>query len=167
LSDDKAVFFPDDRADENLVGPIDWAKIEAEYRAGKTLRAISEQFGIGKDAISRKAKREGWERGAPRQDRDKAATSDVVSPLVSPVVAPETNDRAFDWEADDIIVLHEQPRTAIYWNPNGALVIRQQNWPDEDVFVLIAREYLATFIDELTDFVGIPLARRLGDRTEV
>jgi hypothetical protein len=132
---DKAEFFDEKSGGkifgaENLVGAPDWAAIEAAYRADKPLRAISEQFGVGKDAIARKARRECWQRGAtspatdPRQERDKAATSDTVSPVVSPAVSSDSR-HDFDWDADDIVVLHEQPRTALYFNPNGALVIRQ------------------------------------------
>ena len=165
---DKAEFFDEKSGGkifgaENLVGAPDWAAIEAAYRADKPLRAISEQFGVGKDAIARKARRECWERGAtspatdPRQERDKAATSDTVSPVVSPAVSSDSR-HDFDWDAGDIVVLHEQPRTALYFNVNGALVIRQERWMDDDVFVFIAREYLDSFVDKLTDMLGIPSA---------
>jgi hypothetical protein len=166
---DKAEFLDEksggeDFGAENLVGAPDWAAVEAAYRAGKPLRAISEKFGVGKDAISRKAKRERWQRAAtspatdPRQERDKAATSDTVSPVVSPAVSSDTQ-HDFDWDADDIVVLHEQPRTALYFNPNGALVIRQESfWLEDDLFVFIAREYLDSFVDKLTDMLGIPSA---------
>jgi hypothetical protein len=113
-----------DPVDENLVVELDWQKIKAAYRAGEPLRAISEQFGIGKNVISRKAKREGWQRSGtdPGQDtgktQEKPGTSDVV-----PRASDDNKD--FDWYADDLVVLQEQPRTALYFNPNGALVIRQ------------------------------------------
>jgi hypothetical protein len=165
---DKAEFFDEKSGGkifgaENLVGASDWAAIEAAYRADKPLRAISEQFGVGKDAIARKAKRERWHKSAtspatdPRQERDKVATSDAVLPVVSPAVS---SDSDFDWDAADIVVLHKQPQTALYFNPNGALVIRQQNWPEDDVFVFIAREYLDSFVDKLTDMLGIPSVGR-------
>jgi hypothetical protein len=41
----------------------------------------------------------------------------------------------YDW-SDDEIVIHSQPRTAVYTNPHGQIVIRQDvGWPDEDHFV--------------------------------
>jgi hypothetical protein len=48
------------------------------------------------------------------------------------------------------------PRTAIYWNQNGALVIRQERHYEEDVFIFISPDSVDSFIDKLTDFVGIP-----------
>jgi hypothetical protein len=155
---DATPLFPINPVEENLVGAPDWAGIESEYRSGKPLRAISEQFGIGKDAIARRAKRDCWQRGATnnvRQERENAATSDAVSSVIAHAVS-RADDNEFDWHADDIVVFHEMPRTAIYWNQNGALVIRQQRHYDEDVFVFISPDSIDSFIDKLTDFVGIP-----------
>jgi hypothetical protein len=160
---DKEPLFSNEPADENIVGAPNWPKIEAEYRAGKPLRAISAQFGIGKNAISRKAKQEGWQKSAtsPGQDAgqtpERGAKSDVVPP-------PSQDDETFDWDADDLVVLHEQPRTALYFNRNGALVIRQQDdWAREGYsFVFIAEEYIESFVEKLTDLIGIPLAARKG-----
>ena len=151
-------------ADENLVGAPDWPKIEAEYRAGKPLRAISAQFGIGKNAISRKAKQEGWQKSAtsPGQDAgqtpERGAKSDVVPPVVPP---PSQDDEEFDWDADDIVVLWEQPRTAVYFNTRGGLVIRQLD-PDEydDKFVFINAENIERFMAMLMNLVGIPSVGR-------
>ena len=67
---------------------------------------------------------------------------------------PEAKD--FDWNDTESVVLHEQPETACYFNPNGALVVRQRSWPDDDSCVLIAPEQIDVFIDKLTDIIGIP-----------
>ena len=91
MSDAKPLF-PVNPVEENLVDAPDWAGIEAAYRAGKSLRAISEQFCIGKDAIARRAKRDFWQRGATnttteaRQERNNAAISDAVSPIAARAV---------------------------------------------------------------------------------
>ena len=160
MSDAKPLF-PVNPVEENLVDAPDWAGIEAAYRAGKSLRAISEQFCIGKDAIARRAKRDSWQRGQTntatdaRQERDNAATSDAVLPVVAHA-ASRADDDEFDWHADGIVVFHEMPRTAIYWNQNGALVIRQERHYEEDVFIFISPDSVDSFIDKLTDFVGIP-----------
>jgi hypothetical protein len=61
----------------------------------------------------------------------------------------------FDWCNDDSIIFREQPETAIYFNPHGSLVIRQRNWPEEDVYVYITAELIDVFIDKLTDIMGI------------
>lgn len=51
---------------------------------------------------------------------------------------PEEENPDFDWSDHSSIAIYEQPRTAIYFSPRGALVIRQQAWCgrcDEDHFV--------------------------------
>ncbi len=70
---------------------------------------------------------------------------------------PEPAD-AFDWGADDSVVVPEQQAVAVYWNVRGELVIRQERtWDqDEDTFVVIARWNVDAFIDKLTDICGIP-----------
>jgi hypothetical protein len=147
-------------ADENSVGAPDWSKIEAEYRAGKPLRAISAQFGIRKNAISRKAQQEGWQKSGTStgqeagQTPEKVGTSDAVPP-------PSQDYKTFDWNADDIVVLWEQPRTAVYFNTRGGLVFRQSD-PDEydDKFVVINAENIERFTAMLMNLAGIPSVGR-------
>jgi hypothetical protein len=148
-------------ADENIVGAPEWPKIEAEYRAGKSLRAIAAQFGVGKSTISRKAEREGWQTGGTSQEQDagqaqeKSATTGAVPPVV-----PSCDDcRDFDWDDHDLVVLHEQPRTALYFNHHRDLVIREQSWGDER-FVFITEEYIESFVKKLIDLVGYPPGRK-------
>lgn len=64
----------------------------------------------------------------------------------------------FDWLESKSVVIHEQPATAMYFNPGGHLVIRQKaDWDrEEDTFVYIAPNNIEAFIDELTEMVGIP-----------
>lgn len=38
----------------------DWEKIQAEYEAGKSMCALSRQYGVDKAAISRRARSKGW-----------------------------------------------------------------------------------------------------------
>jgi hypothetical protein len=72
--------------------------------------------------------------------------------------APEASD--FDWSNDDSIVLHEQPPIAVYINQSSGLTIRQErSWnQDDDIIIAIAPENVGTFIDKLTDIIGIPSA---------
>ncbi len=48
----------------------------------------------------------------------------------------------FDWTDDESIVLRDQPAIAVYVNPHGALVIRQErSWnEEEDTWIVIQRE---------------------------
>ncbi|MCC6948849.1 MAG: hypothetical protein IT539_13860 [Bradyrhizobiaceae bacterium] len=62
----------------------------------------------------------------------------------------------FDWSEDDSVVLKEQPATAVYINPKGCIVIRQEQGPmdDEDSFVFIAPENIERLIVELQHLDG-------------
>jgi hypothetical protein len=64
----------------------------------------------------------------------------------------------FDWLTDDSVVLQEQQQTAVYFNKDEALVIRQRAaWnQDEDTFVFICRQNIGEFIDKLTEACGVP-----------
>lgn len=68
------------------------------------------------------------------------------------------DDDAFDWSGSDSIIAREQRNTAAYFNKDGDLVIRQEAaWNDtEDSFVIVAKPNIDTFIDKLTDVLGIP-----------
>lgn len=75
-------------------------------------------------------------------------------------LAPPPDSPEFDWINSPDIVLREQPETAVYFNPNGALVIRQRaDWNEEnDPFVFICPNNIEAFIDKLCDLIGIPSA---------
>jgi hypothetical protein len=87
------------------------------------------------------------------------AVVDQPKPKDEPA-APAKDSEDFDWSDDSVVVIREQPETAIYFNPAGGLVIRQRNSWDEDVYVYINAPLIDTFIDKLCDVVGIPSAGR-------
>lgn len=60
-------------------------------------------------------------------------------------------DDDFDWSDDDLIILREQPATAIYHNKHGVLVIRQKaDWDaEQDTFAFITPENCNVFMDAL------------------
>jgi hypothetical protein len=155
---DKAPLLSDAPADENIVDAPDWTKIEAEYRAGTPLRAIAAQFGVGKSTISRKAESEGWQRSGtdPGQTAGQAQEKSGTTEAVPPVVPSSDDGRDFDWDDHDLVVLHKQPRTALYFNHHGDLVIRQQAFWDDEPFVFITEEYIESFVEKLIDLVGYP-----------
>jgi len=78
-------------------------------------------------------------------------------PPKSSVSAPEPS-AGFDWVDDDSIILRHQPAVAVYIGQNGHLVIRQERQWDEDgdTIICIAPESIDTFIDKITDVVGVP-----------
>lgn len=56
-----------------IVAPIDWEKIELDYRAGiKTLRQIASENGISEGAIRKRAKRDDWTRDLSERIQEKA-----------------------------------------------------------------------------------------------
>ena len=76
--------------------------------------------------------------------------------VVPPEQKAEPEAKDFDWNSDDLIILHEQPETAAYFNKDNSLVIRQRRWPDEDAFIYITEPHIDAFLDKITDVCGIP-----------
>jgi hypothetical protein len=59
------------------------------------------------------------------------------------------------------VLLPAQGEIKIGWNEDGDMILRQSDWPNEDAVIVIARDYLWTFIDRLTDAMGIPSTKGL------
>lgn len=80
-------------------------------------------------------------------------------------MAGETDDKPqgvqFDWHLSrDSVVLPSQQAVAIYWNPDGDLVLRQEaTWDrDDDDQIIIPIGSVGILIDRLCDMAGIPSA---------
>ena len=75
-----------------------------------------------------------------------------------PKAAEDTLDSSdFDWSDPKAIVIAPQRRTAVYWAPNGELVIRQQSpMGDQDTVITIAEDQADKFLDAVCDICGIP-----------
>jgi hypothetical protein len=86
----------------------------------------------------------------------------VIPDLPDLKPSPEPTGEDFDWSADNSVVLREQPETAVYFNADGALVIRQRAaWNQEDdPFVFISPANIGEFLDKLTDICGVPSVGR-------
>jgi hypothetical protein len=72
-----------------------------------------------------------------------------------PIAQAEAADR-FDWSADNPdIAIHEQPMTAVYENPYGAVVIRQEsrNSDEDDHFVFFRPESIPDLIRRLQSMI--------------
>lgn len=69
-------------------------------------------------------------------------------PGIGPAVSSQSPD-VFDWSDDDVVV-HVQPMTAVYVNPRGQLVIRQQSEWNGDPFLIFNVESLPAIIERLT-----------------
>jgi hypothetical protein len=92
---------------------------------------------------------------AQRRQRAPTCSDEAALPLVP--VAPEPNiapaDTArFDWgSGNEDVLIHEQPATAIYWNPRGQVVIRQEaGWNDDsDPYLFFGPRNLPALIAKL------------------
>lgn len=74
----------------------------------------------------------------------------------------------FDWYGGDVVVQH-QPETAVYINPNGAIVIRQRDeMGDPDPYVFLspdaARRVVAAILDLLDQEAGASMPAAVAAR---
>lgn len=61
---------------------VDWEAVERDYRTGiKTLRAMAQEHGITHGAINKRARRDGWERGALVRGKSPVKIEKEVDPL--------------------------------------------------------------------------------------
>jgi hypothetical protein len=91
---------------------------------------------------------------------DRPVPADVGAEVGRDVHA-DVGPRDFDWQRDEgDIVIPYQPRTAVYENTCGTIVIRQENYSDDDdVVVLVTPENLPALIAALQAF-ALPPGRR-------
>jgi hypothetical protein len=54
------------------------------------------------------------------------------------------------------VLCAQQDEIEISFDEDGDAIITQKRWPDEDQTIIISRENIDTFIDRLTDALGIP-----------
>jgi hypothetical protein len=87
-------------------------------------------------------------------------TSPSMDAVIGQVVAkytgrgepPEDPDWKWWGENRETIVLEEQPKTAVYWNQNDAVVIRQERSnDDEDTIVIVTKGNLRALINRLIE----------------
>ena len=80
----------------------------------------------------------------------------ALVPLQKPE-ADQDDDWSFDWRSDPNIVCEEQPALAVYTNPRGQCVIRQERrWDEqEDTVILVCREYAA--MHAVVGFATVPV----------
>lgn len=86
---------------------------------------------------------------------EQAVDNAVAAGRISLAPPPADADE-FSWCDDESVVLPDQQAVAVYFNPAGELVIRQKQWPGDDQFIYIGPAFQNTFIDKLTDAMGIP-----------
>jgi hypothetical protein len=91
---------------------------------------------------------------APERELGSGEETEENLPLF-PTPAPEPTqeeDWDFDWNNSPSVILREQSATAAYYNPFGALVIRQRDpFGDADPFLVVEPENVAQFLSGLRD----------------
>jgi hypothetical protein len=85
---------------------------------------------------------------------DKIEKAEAATAVLAAAGPPRRDDAEFgdfDWADDPAVVLRSQPATAIYHNPMGHIVIRQErSWAQEDdPYVMISPENAVTFMEAL------------------
>jgi hypothetical protein len=76
------------------------------------------------------------------------------------VTAPVTRNVT---SAGDVMVLCDrQDKIEITFNDDGDAILTQSSWPDEDHIIIVSHDNIETFIDKLTDALGIPSFGRSG-----
>lgn len=103
--------------------------------------------------------RHAWHAANPQRDQ-RSPTCDAPSllPAIPERPSPQNEPAAdsepsseFDWSRDrDDVVAHEQPASAVHWNPRGQLVIRQLHpLGDDDAYVYFSPQSLPALIGRL------------------
>jgi hypothetical protein len=71
--------------------------------------------------------------------------------LPGPKKPPEDEIEDFDWSDKESVLFPTQPAVAVYFNPRGEIVIRQESQyhPDEDHFIYLQRKNLRPLIERL------------------
>lgn len=79
----------------------------------------------------------------------------VLVPCRQHVPPPPRHPDAFDWSDPDLIVVEHQPRTAVFRNPRGQLVIRQMStdYGEEDPFVVLNFESAGYVVRALQEWL--------------
>ena len=98
--------------------------------------------------------------GSQRQDDEQNVGKTPTLEIVGKTESHDDPDE-FDWSGENVVI-QEQPATAVYFNLEGALVIRQRasDYHCDDPFVYIGPDHIEAFLDKLCDVCGIPSVGR-------
>jgi hypothetical protein len=151
----------------DAIAAPDWAQIRTDYELGEiSVREIARRHSVSDTAIHKRARAENW-RGlhqpqttganhdAPPLQTDVQTKPDVTIMIGGKVVAElDTDIDRFKWSPDNTDVLvRGTPALAIYMNPWGQIVLRQESesGPDDDPFVRIDRRDVPALVKRLRE----------------
>jgi hypothetical protein len=149
---------------ERKLDAPDWAQIKIDFEAGAvSTREIARRHGISDTAVHKRARAENWRGLHPPQTESanhdalplqtELQTKPDVTIMIGGNVVAELDD-PFKWSPDNVDVLvRGTPALAIYMNPWGQIVLRQESesGPDDDPFVRIDRRDVPALVKRLRE----------------
>ena len=76
----------------------------------------------------------------------------IAEPTTTTQQAPERDhEEDVNCEDDEDVIIRRQPETHVYWNARNQIVIRQENWPDDDHFVVFSLDTIPRLIARLKE----------------
>jgi hypothetical protein len=132
-------------------GP-DWSAIKSAFEAGEiSVREIGRRHGVSDTAVRKKAKLDGWQGSQSSSQTAEAPPANPPPP--PPQTKPQTDDTyEFSWrDHRESVVVPTQMGLAAYWNPDGKVVIRQQqDWDDyDDRMIFVSHQHVPALIRRL------------------
>jgi hypothetical protein len=151
--------------DDTTTTAPNWDPIKADFEAGTlAIRAIARREGISDTSIHKKAKSDGWDASLRKQGRPANPTfpglqTEVQTHHTEVEPAVECTGERFDWDPENKCILVPESRAlALYINPWGQIVLRQDGGYDDDVWILVNVHDVSRLIERLKE-----LAREISD----
>jgi hypothetical protein len=98
-----------------------------------------------------------------QRDQRSPTCNEVAVPPATPIADPtattqqapqrdyEEDVNDVDCQDDEDVIIRRQPETHVYWNAHNQIVIRQENWPDDDHFVVFSLDTIPRLIARLKE----------------
>jgi hypothetical protein len=121
---------------------------------------IQPRLPLTKDPTAAERQRRRREKQRHR-DSPPVTDRDTVTASVTPSVTERDSESVTETVTDDgaAVLCSNQPEVTAGFNGDGDLVLQQRNWPDDDSTIVVRAENISSFIDRLTDVLGIPSSR--------
>jgi hypothetical protein len=163
----------DHRVPTDLNGST-WSRIRAEFEAGSiSIREISRRYGVSDTAIRKRSVKEKWNASSRTTDQPANLPNRPVqtdTPTAPPIksegdavvrtnqICDASNDGNFKWEPENAdVLLPAQQALAVYINPWGQIVMRQEAYwnEDDDSYVIIGTQHVPALIKKLQELISV------------
>ncbi len=119
------------------------------YQADDTTEVEIHRNSTGTASTNAERQRRYRQRNAKRNACDCHERNDRNALTVTPPVTARVTG------GDVTVLCASQDKIEITFDDDGDAIIAQTRWPDEDQAIIISRDNIARFIDNLTDALGI------------